>query len=219
MTSAWQADTLPLRQGRNKIYIMKKLLLKFMQSKPYRWFVLKVLPYIRFTTYYTSLRGWKFYRGYKHLQPGDILLTTDRKKLTSLLIPGEFTHAALCIDKNTEWEISEMTHSNYTKSHFFDLCKESDRIVILRCNDWDADYITKVIRKCKSFENAKYDVEFGLGIESLYCSELVYQSDYEKKLIIELDDLVGIGQPYISPTGLYEAKNITIVWDSDLEKI
>jgi hypothetical protein len=203
----------------------KKLLLTLMNSKLYKYLLLHIIPFIRFTTYYTSLRGWKYRRGYKLLKPGDIILTKDKKKLTALLIPGEFSHAALCVDVGSEWEISEMTHTNYTKSCFFDICKESDRVVIIRCNDWDEDYITNVILTCKSFVTAVYDTDFKLedkmtlGIPSLYCSELVYQSDYAHKLIVSLEDLAGIGRPYISPFGLSKAKNITWVWDSDTEKL
>lgn len=197
---------------------MKKLIYWFMQTSFYHWLVINVIPYIRFTTYYTSLRGWKFHRGYQHLRPGDIILTVDRKKLTTLLIPGDIAHAALCVGKGEEWEISEMTHLNYTKSHFFDICKESDRVIIARCTDWDPEYIEKVIEKCKSFKDATYDIEFEFDVKALYCSELVYQSDFERRLDVDLDDVVGIGRKYISPTGLYEAKNLEIVWDSDQEQ-
>ena len=189
-----------------------------MQTKIYDWLLLHVIPYIRFTTYYTSLRGWKYKRGYALLKKGHIILSLDRKKLTTLLIPGDFSHAALCIDKSpeSEWEISEMTHTNYTKSCFFDSCKEADRIVICECLDWDEAYIDSVIvPTCKSFEGTAYDNSFELGIKELYCSELVYQSDLEKRLKVNLDDLAGLGRPYISPTGLFKAKNIKVVWDSD----
>ena len=181
--------------------------------------LIHVVPFIRFTTYYASIRGWKYQRGYSLLKPGDIILTTDKKKLTTLLIGGIFTHAALCVSKNSEWEISEMTHTNYTKSCFYDLCKEADRVMILRCLDWDSEYTKKVIEKCRTFIDAKYDTAFDLGIQALYCSELVYQSDFERRLKASLDDLAGIGRPYISPTDIYEAKNVQVVWDSDKEKI
>lgn len=197
--------------------LRKRLLLAFMQTYLYSWLLLHVIPYVRFTTYYTSLRGWKYQRGYALLQPGDIILTLDRKKLTSLLIPGDFSHAALCVDKYSEWEISEMTHTNYTKSCFFDLCKESDRVVILRCRDWDPEYTRNVIDACKSFDTAIYDIEFDFGVEALYCSELVYQSDYGHRLMINLDDIEGLGTQYISPTGLSKAKNCDWIWDSDKE--
>lgn len=186
----------------------------------YSWLLLKVIPYIRFTTYYTSFRGWKYYRGYRLIQAGDILVCKDRKKLTAVLIPGEFTHAiqVIAAEGTAEWTVSEMTHHDYTRSNFFDICKESDRVVILRCRDYDADYIKNVVvPTCLSFEDAKYNVEFEFGIPALYCSELCYQSDKERRLQVSLEDLADLGRPYISPTGLYQAKNVDVIWDSDQE--
>lgn len=196
---------------------MKKILLWLTRMRIYNYALVHIIPYIRFSVYYTSLRGWKYQRGYRLLKPGHILLSTDRKKLTTILIPGEFTHASFCVEKGSDWEISEMTHRDYTKSAFFDICKEADRVVILECPDWDAEYTKAVIEKCRSFHDAKYDVEFNLGVEALYCSELVYQSDFEHRLQVNLEDLAGLGCPYISPTGLYQAHNVRIVWDSDNE--
>jgi hypothetical protein len=197
--------------------IYKGFLIWLMGTRFYSWLLLSVIPYIRFTTYYTSFRGWKYHRGYPLLRPGDIVLCKDKKKLTSLLVPGIFTHACQCVDVGSEWEISEMDHLGYVKSTFFDVCKESDRIVILRCNDYDADYTEKVIAKCKSLLGSPYNVEFKLGIPALYCSDLEYVSDIENRLQVSLEDLDELGRPYISPTGLYLAKNCTVVWDSDQE--
>lgn len=191
------------------------LILRLMQSDFYYWAVMKVVPYVRFSTYYTSLRGWRYLRGYKTIENGDIICVIDTKKLTTYLIPGMFSHAALVVEKGAEWEISEMTHRNYTKSTFFDICKEADRVVVLRCNDWDLDYIKNtVIPNARAMDGAKYDVSFELGVKMLYCSELVYLSDSERRLKVDLSDLIGLGQPYISPDGLYYAKNVTVVWDS-----
>lgn len=195
----------------------KRILFRYMQTRFHFWLLKYFIPYIRFTTYYTSLRGWKYFRGYQKLQPGHIILSVDKNKGTTLLIGGEFPHASLCVDKNSEWEVSEMTHLDYTKSTFFDICKEADRVVILRCTDWDEVYIEEVIKRCKSFQNAVYDVEFKLGVMALYCSELVYQSDYEHRLQVSLEDIAGIGREYISPTGIYKALNVEVVWDSDDE--
>jgi hypothetical protein len=197
----------------------RKLILRVMQTGFYAWLLLRVIPYIRFTTYYTSLRGWKYQRGYKLIQPADICLTLDRKKLTTLLIPGEFSHAAVCIDKGSEWEISEMTHTDYTKSCFFDLCKEADRVVILRCRDFDEEYRKNFIAATKSLELCKYDIEFSLGIDALACSELPFQADYEHRCRVSLEDIAGIGTPYISPTGWWNARktNMDVIWDSDKE--
>lgn len=188
-----------------------------MSTKLYAWLLKHVIPYIRFTTYYTDFPGHRFYSGYAILRPGDIILTQDRKKLTGKLIPGEFAHAALCVSKNKRWEVSEMTHDDYRKSTFFDICKESDRVVIIRCTDWDKEYTKKVVARCKSFEGSKYDAQFSLGVKALYCSELVWEADFERRLAVSLDDLAGIGRPYISPDGLYKGLNTHRVWDSDDE--
>ena len=108
-----------------------------------------------------------------------------------------------------------MTHNDYTKSTFFDICKESDRVVIMRLINSTHMEVVDAIERCKSFQDAKYDVKFDLGIESLYCSELIYQSFRDNVLGASIDDLVGLGRPYISPTGLYKARNLIVVADSD----
>lgn len=201
----------------------KKLILWVTQTKTYNWFLMKVIPYVRFSTYYTNIRGRKYLAGYHLLKPGDIIVAKDDNKLTTKMIGGDFTHAAFCIDKLNQlevfdpklYEVAEMTHTNYTESFFFDICKEADRVVILRCKDFDAAYIKSVIEMCKSFSDRPYDGGFELGVKALYCSELVYQSDHEHRLQVSLEDVAGIGQPYISPTGLYKAKNVEVIYDSN----
>lgn len=195
--------------------LYKRLLGGFMQTKIYEYLLKNIIPYIRFTTYYTTLGGKKYHEMYKQLRPGDVILTTDRKKLTSLLIPGEFSHAAFCVSLDTKWETSEMTHEDYRKSCFFDICKESDRVVILRPNLSSKSILSAII-KCKSFQNTKYDVHFYLGVKALYCSELIYQSFEKNELGVDLSDLVGLGRNYISPDGLYNATNLDVIIDTDL---
>lgn len=194
---------------------MNKLIVWFTNTKFFYWLMIHVVPYIRFTTYYTDFKGLQFINGYQRLKPGDIILTKDKRKLTTLLIGGEFTHAALCVNLGRPYEIAEMTHNNYTKSFFFDICKESDRVVILRCRDFDKEYIKAMIAKCESFQDCKYDLSFDLGVKALYCSELVYQADFERRLKIDLSDIAGLGRKYISPTGLWEAANCDVVFDSN----
>jgi len=195
-----------------KIY--RNLIEKLMRTKTYKFALKYVIPYIRFSMYYTSLRGKKYHALYEKLEAGDVILTIDKKKLTSLLIPGAFSHAAMCISLDKKWEVSEMTHNDYTKSTFFDICKESDRVVILR-PQLDKEQINKAIEKCKSFEKAEYDSDFSLGVEALYCSELVYEAYQNNALEANLEDFVGLGRPYISPTGLLDAKKLKVIIDSD----
>lgn len=189
-----------------------------MQTNFYKFLLKSVIPYIRFTTYYTNLKGWKYHKLYRALRVGDVILTIDKKKLTTILIPGEFSHAAMCVSRDLNWEVSEMTHDDYTKSTFFDVCKESDRVVIMR-STLPREQVSQAVEKCKSFEGAEYDSSFDLGLKSLYCSELIYQSYRDNSLNADLEDFVGLGRPYISPEGLYHAENLKLIIDSDkLEK-
>lgn len=198
---------------------MKKLYRRFLtrlvNTALWRWILLKVVPYIRFSVYYTKLRGVQYHKGYRKLRPGDIILSTDNRKLTTFIIPGMFTHASLCVSLDTKFEVAEMTHLGYTESCFFDICKEADRVVILRCRDWDSEYTAKVIEACKNLDGTPYDTAFNLGVSELYCSELVYESDIERRLDVDLSDVHGLGTKYISPDGLYLAINTMIVWDSE----
>ncbi len=188
-----------------------------MQSWPYIWLARNVIPYIRFNIYYTYMRGSKYKEGYKLLKAGHILLSRDHMKLTSWIIGGVWCHAALCVGKGDEqpYEVAEMTHSDYTKSEFYDLCREADRVMILECTDWDEDYIKNVVvPACMSWEDVDYDLQFEFGIKSLYCSELIYQADVEKRLKVSLEDHAMLGHKYVSPTGIYKAENVRVVWDS-----
>jgi hypothetical protein len=114
---------------------MRKLKNDFIQwvmsTRVYAWLLRDVIPYVRRTTYYTSMRGNQYHAGYGVLEPGDIITTVDRKKLTSLLIPGEMAHAALCVGlRRLGWpyEIVEMTHTDFTRSE-----RDRSRAVIFQC--------------------------------------------------------------------------------------
>ena len=67
-----------------------------MQTKIYRYLLKHVIPYIRFTTYYTNLRGKKYHALYEQLKAGDVILTIDKKKLTTLLIRENFLMRDVC---------------------------------------------------------------------------------------------------------------------------
>lgn len=224
---------------------MKKFLLWFMGTYLYRKFLLGVIPFIRFTTYYTKFRGDKYHIGYFYLKPGMMIGTIDYAKATGFLIPkitgGILSHAALCVGKRdpkvpdqeyarilplpnqgSGLEVVEMTHLDFTFSDFFDICKESDRVIIFDCDDWDELFKKRVIEAALSLKLAAYDSAFGLGIKTLYCSELIYQSDKiagngQGRLKCSIEDLMGLGKPYISPDGLLCADNVTVVWDSKNE--
>ena len=210
------------------VNIQRYIVGKIMRTTIYNWLLKDIIPYIRFTTYYTHPTNKKFPKwgalanlGYEKLKPGHIILTVDEKKLTTMLISkftGEegFSHAAQCISKDGKFEIAEMTHTNFTKSTWYDLCYESTRVVILECAAYDEEYIRDMIEITPEFENKPYDNLFQMGVEALSCAELCYMYDKDRRMKINLEPVLG-SDPYISPMGLYKGTNMTTVWDSDNE--
>ena len=174
-------------------------------------------------------------KGYEHLEPGYLIFTIDDKKFTSKVI-GSATkeiggekpyfmpsHVALCVAKGRDlsWEISEMTHLNYTKSTWEDVCRQSTRVVIARCTDWDDEYVDNTIIPMATspcFQNKLYDNKFQMSLNKLACSELPYHADLERRAKIDLSPVIG-NQPYITPVGWVLGENIEIIWDSDMESI
>ncbi len=201
------------------VYYRRRLLIRVMNWSLYTLFLRDVFPYIRFSWYYTKLRGRDYQRGYEILRPGDIILTRDDHKLSTICIPGHYPHAALCVgrvDQGDSYEIAEMLADGYTKSNFFDICHESDHVLILRCDDWDYNYVAEVIEKCETFAGSPYDFQFTFGVKALYCSELVYQADFERRLKITIEDALGLGiVNYVAPQDILDAPNTYIAWDSD----
>ena len=209
------------RSRRAMLSVKARVLLWIMQTSFYLWLAKHVVPYIRFNWYYTSLRGDKWAEGYDLLRPGDIILSGDKWKLTTIMIGGEWCHASVCIAKGlgVDYEVAEMTHTNYTKSWFFDVVKEATRVAIIRCKNWDYDYIHEVIiPECRKLEHAVYDYSFELnnftyGIPVLYCSELVVVIDKESRLKVDHSQGV-LGRDHVSATDLSLAEPIEWIYDT-----
>jgi len=198
------------------------LFIRFIYKRAiYKYFVKNILPYMRFTNKYARLDGLEFKELYRLLEVGDILFSIDRRKGSAAIIGGDWSHAALCVQKDeTGIEVVEMVGTGYREVTFFDFCKEADEVAIKRCIDWDKEYIARVVQEARSHKNAPYDVEFLFknyagnksgSIEALYCSEHVFISDVDRRLDVDLTDLLGVGHLYLSPTGLYNAKNCVLV--------
>lgn len=204
-------------------WIYKKFALSLMKSKPYNFFLRYIFPKLRFTTSYGGIPGHKYSEAYSKLKKGSCVLTVDKYK-ASAIVPGIFSHAAPCVDLVKDWEsgkyeIGEMTAPGYTKSFFYDVCREATRIVIIDCVDFNEVDRYALCEQIKKYEGTKYDNGFSLGVSDLYCSELFYQAEILTvgKFKFDLSDLVGLGIPYISPDGLLFAKNAIVLYDSEYE--
>lgn len=192
-----------------------------MKTKLYKWLLLKFLPGKRLTWKIPSIKGWKYHKGYELLQPGDIILSIDNRALTGAFIKflsgGQFSHGSVCVGKYPHPEIAEMLAEGFCLNNFYDIIHEAERVVIMRALHWSQEYRQAFIDKVLSFKGIPYDVSFELGVEAFYCTEEIYQGDFDKTLNFNLEDFAGLGRPYLSPQGVYECQNLVVIWDSAME--
>lgn len=202
--------------------LARQLIDKFSKTKLWKWFVLDFMRITSINHFFVRHSGKEFYHAYNLLRPGDIILTSDSLSLSSFAIPGEWSHAGICVGKGMEWEISEMLTTGYAKSHFYDIFTRAEKIKIIRCFGWSSDYVRKVINNVKSYSAAEYDYTFGINnnkdvagtdIPFLYCSEMIWEADVARLLNVNLEDVAGLGRPYLSPDGLANSKNVITVWE------
>lgn len=157
-----------------------RLLLYFMRTRAYRFLLKYVLPSINVLiapgpsyALRKSLRQF--------LQPGDIILTKHKFALTNILIGGEYSHAAICVDmyltpqpefpelgstfsrRDYGLGIAEMTNRDFDVTPLEDLAhftKGCTRILVLRGRDLSGDYAWSLSVNAMAFEHAQYDFKF-----------------------------------------------------------
>jgi len=209
-----------LTLGLGALYLARwKIACWFMGLATYHWLARVILPRVRWRLHKPRLKPEVIDKGRKYLRAGDIIVSRKTGYLGSTLTPGYWKHAALIMEDSVVPYIAEMTAKGFGLVSFNEACY-ADRVAIIRCDDWDDDYCKKVTDQCLSFEGLAYDTAFTLGVASLYCSELVYEADFEHRLLADLSDLRGLGKQYISPQDIAEAANVFVVWDSaDEEKV
>ncbi len=176
----------------------------------------------RLSICHTSMTSDKFIAGLTRLRLGDIVVTTDKWALSTRCVPGNHTHALLCIgyiDLSGVMMCAEMTRDGYGEVAFAKAAFHASRVVILRCPDWDIDYIQDVVEKCRAYKGAKYDTAFDPNPDDgdTYCSQLPWAADTERRLRVVPSRAWGTGQKVVTPDDL-AASNVEVVYDSDKEQ-
>lgn len=178
-----------------------------------RFFLTKILPKIRFSISAPKMTGAQFNAFVSILQPGDIVFSTDRSKLSSFLIPGEWDHAGIYVGDG--W-IVEAVLPKVRAVSVFDFCHTSDAVGVAGPR-WKN--VFDVIAKAWAFVGRPYDTLFDQGHEALYCSELVAALDPENAMGADTTDQVGIGFRYVSPDDLWNAKNVVRLFHGSTMKM
>jgi hypothetical protein len=185
-----------------------------MSTRLYRFILKYVIP--QATIFHGRGPSWFFkQRLRENMQEGDVLLSKSSFNLTNILIGGKYSHAAVVVSKD---KIAEMSANDFDIVDVDKFCKGTTRVTLLRLKIEDKQYAESIAKEAMSFADREYDLDFKLGVEALYCSELCYQADYEGRFKCDLSDLAGIGRPYISPYGLYIAEGLKVVssWEDKI---
>jgi len=104
------------------------------------------------------------------IQPGDVLCRKYTYYLDTYLIPGEYSHSGIVMDKN------QMVHSiaeGVGYIHPIDFVKDTDGFIILRPKYEDTESINKTISQGKYYVDSKVQYDFLFNDPTkLYCHEM-----------------------------------------------
>jgi hypothetical protein len=188
---------------------MKHLLLWFMGTRIYSFFSLKIIPYL-YVWFMPRKPADGIGEWLLRIEDGDILLCHSKTKLTSFLIPGKWDHAAIA----TPQGVVEMVGTGWRCIPYIQYWNEASSFCVMSFRNADPEYQKAFYEKALSFKGTPYDIHFTLGVKALYCSELIHVCDTENRGEYNLADLAGLGRPYLSPQGIYNAKGLHVVYES-----
>jgi hypothetical protein len=115
------------------------------------------------------------------LKPGDIVLTNDEAcTIFSLLIvavdgKADFNHAILHTGDGKTIESRTVTHG-VAEGDLRDVLPHKHHAIAVRPRYEPAEQAADVVKAGKDMIGTKYDYLFGMGDNSMYCSEVVYKA-------------------------------------------
>lgn len=188
---------------------------RMIHSRPVVWGVREVLPRLRFPTW--GIPQDLQARGKRHLRTGDILLSASAIGLSSILTPG-IDHAAFVLGAEPEAHIAaigEMTRHGFGIVTWCEFCDHSRRVLICRCEDFEAEYIAEMVAHCmKVGHGAAYDMQVEQGDDELTCAELVYEADFDRRIKVKPWRPWWSLAEVLTPQQLLDADNVRVIWDS-----
>lgn len=135
-------------------------------------------------------------------QPGDVIVVTRNRSLTSLLIPGHWTHAVLV--SGDDWFI----HATYPKvvyGRLTEMVLANTDVALLRPKFADAEQQAWAVATAETWLGKPYDLGFDSSVDSFYCSELVWRAYLTAVPKWKFNARFRLGEQTVTPTDLYDA--------------
>ena len=185
---------------------IRSLLLKI--AYPFNVWAGKVhLPYTIKQTWHID--NTQLSKGLAYRQPGLVYLSQTRGSFTNLLIPGEWTHAAIM---GPDGQIIEAVGAGVIETDPAKFVLSKDRVVILAPKSSLA-VMKSAGGKAKQQLGLKYDYSFKGGNKSFYCAELVGYSFFVSGFDFTPREMLG--EKTYTAQDFYNAKNkFEVLWDS-----
>lgn len=117
------------------------------------------------------------------LLPGDVIITEQDGAPSNLLIPGDYTHAAVYSpDTDGSPEVIEATSPGVHPLGLYDFLMTKDRFMILRSTEGDAVAGGLAAHAARSYIGRRYDIMFRMSVDygdklgdlDIYCAELAF---------------------------------------------
>lgn len=148
----------------------QKLFRYFIRFSIVQWFVIEVLPKLRFTTSYTTISGHDFEYFGHNLKKGDIVFSSDRSKLSYYLVGGEWAHVGIYVGDGI---IVEAVQPRVCETSVFTFCHHADEVAIGRITYDSPSDLERVTAMFRGHVGMPYDSMFEEGGEAFYCTELI----------------------------------------------
>lgn len=154
-----------------------------------RFYLLKLLyPFMKFAAKLgkpePKVTAEFYYELVDKLEVGDILLSKEDLKLTNVLIPGFWSHAAIYAEKNY---VVEAIGSGVIKTPLVQWVLSKDHIMVLRMKNVSKELRERAGQFSLDHVGEGYDYEFSSGNQAWYCAELAY---------FVYDEVMGDGCPF-----------------------
>lgn len=105
------------------------------------------------------------------IEPGAVILTVRRGEFGNILIPGYWSHGAICQDKN--WVIESLGRG-VVKTRLSDFLKSKDDFIILLPKFADMAQQLAAVNVANRLVGMPYDWEFEPNDQEFYCFELIW---------------------------------------------